>query len=263
MPSDDPALPETAILTRDDLLHTLERIHVTAPVRADEVTGSTNATAAGLAEAGAPQWTLVSAGHQTEGKGRLGRTWEDAGRSLLVSFVLRPSLPPGRAGLLSLLAGAAMAEAIHDVTGVRAGCKWPNDLLRDGCKVGGILLESRLAGEDLSFVIVGVGVNLDPPPGVADAAGIGEASLSELLGAFLTRFHRVYEAAEPPWGERVRAAWLPVSSTIGRLVEATTLEGDVVRGRAVGLDAFGGLRLSTDSGEAVVGFGEVRHLDGG
>jgi BirA family biotin operon repressor/biotin-[acetyl-CoA-carboxylase] ligase len=133
------------VLTRDDLLAALAEIRESAPVRAEEVTGSTNATAAALADDGAPEWTLVSAGHQTEGRGRLGRTWVDEpGRAFILSVVLRPTLAPARAGIMSLAAGAAMAEAIHEVAGRRATCKWPNDvLIRDG-KVGGVLLESSV-----------------------------------------------------------------------------------------------------------------------
>ena len=108
------------MLSRDDLLAALAAIPVDAPVRAEEVTGSTNATAIELAEAGSPEWTLVSAAHQTDGRGRLGRTWTDvADGALLCSIVLRPALPPSRAGLLSLLAGACMAEAIRDIAGRR------------------------------------------------------------------------------------------------------------------------------------------------
>lgn len=249
------------MLTRDDLLHALAQIHETAPVRADEVTGSTNATAAAMAEDGAPQWTLVAASHQTAGRGRLGRTWEDVGgRALLVSVILRPSLSANRAGLLSLLAGASMATAIREVAGRPATCKWPNDLLVEARKVGGILLESSLRDERLASVVVGIGVNLEPPPGVEGAAGIGDVRLRDLLTSFLVRFHGVYEAETPSWEERVRGAWLPVSSTIGQLVGATSASGEVVRGRAVGIDEFGGLRLSTDRGEARVVFGEIAHL---
>jgi BirA family biotin operon repressor/biotin-[acetyl-CoA-carboxylase] ligase len=251
------------VLTRDDLLHALTTIRVTAPVRAEEVTASTNATAAQLAEEGAPEWTLVAAGHQTGGRGRLERTWEDvAGRALLCSFVLRPAqIPPNRAGMLSLLAGASMAEAIRAVTGRRVRCKWPNDLLFDDAKVGGVLLESSVAGSELRYVVVGVGVNLDPPEGVEGAAGIGDASLRDLLAAFLERFESVYDAVEPSFPERVRIAWLPVADTIMRVVEATTTDGRTVTGRAVGLDDFGALRLSTDTGEVKVGFGEIHQLD--
>lgn len=248
------------MLTRDDLLAALAQIHVMAPVRADEVTGSTNAAAQAMAAEGAPEWTLVSAGHQTEGRGRLGRTWEDVeGRALLFSFVLRPSLAANRLGLLSLLAGAAMAGAIREVTGRRVTCKWPNDLLLHGAKVGGILAEAEVRDDQAEYVIMGVGVNLDPPA-VENAAGIGEASLRDLLLAFLVRFEEVYDAGEPSWEERIKSAWLPLSATIGELVEATTTRGTVVQGRATGIDDFGGLRLSTDHGEARVAFGDVTHL---
>ncbi len=110
-------------------------------MRWDEVTGSTNVTARELAEAGTPEWTLVGASHQTEGRGRLGRAWVDEpSGALMVSMVLRPALPASDAAVLTLLAGAAWAEA---ATATRAGadvrCKWPNDLLIGDRKAGGIL----------------------------------------------------------------------------------------------------------------------------
>jgi BirA family biotin operon repressor/biotin-[acetyl-CoA-carboxylase] ligase len=254
------------VLTRDDLLQALAAIRVTAPVRAEEVTPSTNATAARMASEGAPEWTLASAGHQTEGRGRVGRTWDDVpDRALLVSVVLRPppSIPPTRAGLLSLLAGAALVGAIREVTGRRVACKWPNDVLLHGRKVGGILVEADVADGALRSVVVGVGVNLDPPADVDDAAGIGEASLRDLLRAFLVRFEEVYDADEPSFPERVRVAWMPVAATMGTMVRATLADGTEVTGRATGIDDFGALRLSTDTGEARVSFGDVQHVEEG
>ena len=104
-------------------------------------------------------------------------------------------------------------------------------------------------------------MNLVPPPTVDGAAGIGEGRRCvELLGAFLGRFAEVYTADELSWEERARGTWLSVAATIGRLVEATTTTGRAVRGRAVGIDDFGGLRLSTDAGEVSVAFGDVIHL---
>jgi len=83
------------MLTDDDLRAALAAIPIGAPVRAEEVTGSTNALAVTLAGDDSPEWTLVSAGHQTEGRGRVGRIWTDVpDRALLFSLVLRPSLPP-------------------------------------------------------------------------------------------------------------------------------------------------------------------------
>jgi BirA family transcriptional regulator, biotin operon repressor / biotin---[acetyl-CoA-carboxylase] ligase len=250
------------VLTDDDLLQVLAAITVTAPVRSAEVTPSTNATALEMAEAGEPEWTLVAAGHQTEGRGRLGRAWTDVpGGALLFSFILRPDLPPARTGLLSLLAGAAMAEAIRAMTGRRVTCKWPNDLLvRDGSKVGGILVESSVADGVVRYVVVGVGVNLERPEEQAGAGGVGPTPLRSLLEAFLVRFAPVYTAADAAFSERVRSAWLPLSATIGQVVRAETVDGHEVEGRAVGVDDFGSLLLSTDDGESRVAFGEIEHL---
>jgi BirA family biotin operon repressor/biotin-[acetyl-CoA-carboxylase] ligase len=156
-----------------------------------------------------------------------------------------------------------MAETIRAVAGRRVACKWPNDILLRDAKVGGVLLESSVADGRIRYVVVGLGVNLDAPAGIEGAGGIGEASTRDLLTGFLERFEAVYDAVEPSFPERVRVAWLPVAATIGLMVEATTVEGEVVAGRAVGLDDFGSLRLSTDTGEAKVRFGEVRHLDQG
>ncbi len=250
------------MLTTDDLVAALGAIPVRAPVRAEEVTASTNAAAAELARAGTPEWTLVSAAHQTEGRGRLDRTWTDEpDRSLLFSFVLRPAIEPARAGLLSLLAGACMATAIRDTAGRHVACKWPNDILLHEDKVGGILLESAVADDRLRSVVVGVGVNLAAPPGVDGAGGIGErVGQRALLTAFLVRFAAAYVTEDASLPERVRSAWLPVSATIGQLVQATTIDGRAVTGRAVGVDGFGSLQLSTDTGEVRVGFGDVVHL---
>ena len=251
------------MLIRDDLVHALAAIKVVAPVRADEVTGSTNGTAWEMADADAPEWTLVVAGHQTEGRGRLGRRWVDVpNRSLICSVVLRPALEPNRAGVLSLAAGAALAGAIRDETGHPALCKWPNDILVDDSKVGGVLIEASVADERLRFVVVGTGVNLEAPPDLPRAAGLGDIGLRQLLTAYLTRLHDLY-AGQPgsPLSARVRSAWLPLSATIGRMVEASTIGGAVARGRAVGIDDFGNLLVSTDAGERTVAFGEVRHVD--
>jgi len=252
-------------LTDDDLLHVLAAITVTAPVRSAEVTPSTNATAVEMAEAGEPEWTLVAAGHQTEGRGRLGRTWTDVpDAALLFSFILRPPLPPARTGLLSLLAGATMADAIRATTGRRAACRWPNDLLlRDGSKVGGILVESSVADGAVRYAVVGVGVNLEAPKDEDGAGGIGPVPLRTLLEAFMVRFHPVYTMVDASFSQQVRNEWLPLSATIGQVVRAETTDGREVTGRAVGIDDFGSLLLSTDEGEARVAFGEIEHLGSG
>lgn len=250
------------MLSERNLREALERVGVSAPVRFDETTGSTNATALELAESGAPEWTLVAAAHQTAGRGRMGRTWVDEqGRALLFSLVLRPQLPPDRAGLLSLLAGAAMAGACRQVARVDAGCKWPNDILVGGRKAGGILAEARFAGDRIEHVVLGVGVNLgEGPSGGPDATGVGEADPAALLRSFLLWFRGRYHPAHPAFSRAVLAAHRDVSVTIGRAVRATTVEGRVVVGRAVDIDERGGLIVETEERRETVAFGEIEHL---
>jgi len=251
------------VRSEHDLERALAAAGLRAPVRWEEVTGSTNATAYDLAMDGAPEWTLVAAGHQTAGRGRLGRTWEDvAGSALLCSIVLRPRFPAEDTGLLTLLAGAAWATAAREVAGVEATCKWPNDLQVGEAKAGGVLAEARAAGGRLELVILGSGINLAPPEGLDRAvAGLGaDTDPVALLAAFLTGFRAGYEVEPARLSDEVRTRWRAVTATLGRDVEATRADGVPIRGRAVDVDARGGLVLDTPDGLAVVSFGEVMHL---
>jgi BirA family biotin operon repressor/biotin-[acetyl-CoA-carboxylase] ligase len=215
------------------------------------VTGSTNERARELSCAGAPHGTLVTAGEQTSGRGRQGRTWTaPAGRALLCSLVVRE--PPR---LLSLAAGVAVA----DVAGPEAVLKWPNDVLLEGRKVAGILVEGRPAE---AWAVVGIGLNVavrddDFPPELRGRAGsLGRAPeevepvLVELLAA-LARWLAA-PAVEILDAVRARDALLgqPVSWTHGA-------------GRGAGIDADGRLLVSTDAGELALDAGEVHLAAGG
>jgi BirA family transcriptional regulator, biotin operon repressor / biotin---[acetyl-CoA-carboxylase] ligase len=249
------------VLTIDQLQRALAAAGLEAPVRADEVTGSTNDTAREMAEAGSPEWTLVTASHQTAGRGRLGREWLDRrGSALMFSVVLRPSLPPERAGLVPLLAGVAMARAAREATGADVRCKWPNDLMLGDAKIGGILAESVVGDGRLRFVVVGVGVNLGDPPAGVERAGALPAGQEPLLRAFLGELTALYEPADPGFGDSVLSAYREVSATIGRQVEATTVEGSRVSGTAVDVDDRGDLIVETAEGPRAVAFGEIAHL---
>jgi BirA family biotin operon repressor/biotin-[acetyl-CoA-carboxylase] ligase len=249
------------VLSEHDLVHALERVGRRAPVRFDEVTGSTQVTALEMAAAGAPEWTLVAAGHQTQGRGRLGREWRDApGRALLLSVVLRPELSPARAGLLPLLAGTALAHACGEVADQRAACKWPNDVLIAGRKVAGILAESVMDGDRFAYVVLGIGVNLGTPPAELPEAGAVEAGAAEILDAFLSALVRGYEPAHPAFGGAVVAGYREMCATLGMRVRATTAEGDVVEGQAEDIEELGGLVVRTSDGPRVVRFGTVEHL---
>jgi BirA family biotin operon repressor/biotin-[acetyl-CoA-carboxylase] ligase len=247
------------VLNEDALQRALSAAGLTAPVRWDEVTESTNATALTMAAEGTPAWTLVAAGHQTAGRGRQGRAWVDRpGSALMFSLVLRPAWEAERGGLVSLAAGSAMAAAASELAAQLIRCKWPNDLMMGERKVGGILGEAEVTAGRIGHLVLGIGVNLDEPEDVAGAGGIGHVDEEELLTAFLQRFRSTIESAPP---EEILGRWRAVSATLGRRVEASTVGGDTESGVATDLDETGALLLDTGGGVVRVAFGEIKHLD--
>lgn len=206
--------------------------------------GSTNERARGLAAAGAPHGTLVTAGVQTAGRGRQGRTWvAPPGRALLLSLVLRETDP-----LLPLRAGLAVA----DLAGPAARVKWPNDVLVDGRKVAGVLVEGR---PQEGWAVVGIGVNVAlRPEDLVDGAGtLGrapaelETALAELVDALSRRL------AEPT--ERTLVALRERDALLGQPVAWGSGTGT-----AAGIDPGGGLRIRRAEGtDTVLDAGEV-HL---
>jgi BirA family transcriptional regulator, biotin operon repressor / biotin---[acetyl-CoA-carboxylase] ligase len=248
--------------------HSLERAVREAGIAARplwlEVTSSTNLEALRLAEDGAPEWTVVATGHQTAGRGRLGRSWADMpGKALLCTILLRPSLPPHHLPLVGLAAAAALVEAA-DVPALRS--KWPNDLVVGERKVGGILPESTVEGERVRHVVLGIGVNVGMEVedfarnlrGSATSLALegGGLSREELLTAFLARFRPLYEALPKGAVERYRR----VCATIGRRVVVWTTFGEVLDGRALDLDPFGELIVQSQGAQRTISFGEVDHL---
>lgn len=217
------------------------------------VVDSTQAVAFALAEQGAPDRTVVVAEHQTAGRGRRGRRWlDEPGASLLVSILVRPRLAVAHWPLLSLTAAVATAEALTAAAGVAARLDWPNDVLVDGRKVAGVLLESRVGPAPV--VVVGIGVNVAQtrfPPELAGLAtslalAAGRAVDREaVLAALLDRFDHWRDRLEREGFAPVRARWLALAAILGRRV---SVEGRT--GVAVDLDADGALVLAD---------GPVRH----
>lgn len=243
--------PGRAALTDDDLLVVLSAVGVQAQVRGLEITASTNSTALGMARDGAPPWSLVTAGHQTAGRGREGRTWVDVPGGSLLCSVLVPELRP--LGLTSLLAGASMTEAIRDLAGVDARCKWPNDILVGGEKVCGILIESVITDGAVETVVVGAGVDLARPD-VEGAGQIGDIDPQALLIAYLRGLQA--GIAEPA---RVVSRWLVHNDTVGREVRVGGAEAQV-DGLAVGVSEDGDLIVRTRDGMTTLVSGQVAHL---
>ena len=169
---------------------------------------STNTTAKAMAEEGACEGTLVLADHQTSGRGRVGKSfYSPDGSGLYMSLVLRPRMSAGEALRITACAAVSTAEAIEEVTGIRAGIKWVNDLFVGDKKVCGILTEASFNIENggLDYAVLGVGINVfEPKEGFGDLADIAGALLpysedsciirSRLAAAVADRFLDRYES---------------------------------------------------------------------
>jgi BirA family transcriptional regulator, biotin operon repressor / biotin---[acetyl-CoA-carboxylase] ligase len=236
-----------------------------------ESTGSTNADLIAAAGRGAPEWTVLVAGHQTAGRGRLGRTWEEPpGSSLLVSVLLRPSMPPAEAPLASLAAGLAVAEAVGSTAGgLTVRCEWPNDVVTgEGRKLAGVLVESRTEDDRLLHVVVGAGVNLtqqpDDLPGETRLRPTSltiegtPANAQGLLTAYLRGLAHWY--GRSGFQPSVVDAFRERCATIGRRIRATTVEGAVVEGEASAIGDRGELIVATEAGEVAVSSGDLERL---
>lgn len=240
-----------------------------APAVFVEEVGSTNDELAAMASSGAPEWTVVAAGHQTAGRGRLGRSWvAPPGSALLVSVLLRPGRPAA-GPLIGLAAAVSLAVALDEACGVPTRCKWPNDVVAGERKIAGILPEGRVRGGDV-HVIVGAGINLTQRPEEfpveleATATSVvsqgGRADAGRLLGAYLEGLRRRYDrtAGISP---AALGEYRSLCATLGASVAATDLNGTPVRGEAIAVGDAGQLLVRAPGGEVrEVGFGDVRSL---
>ena len=236
------------------------------------ITDSTNLQARELAKAGAPEGTVVIAGGQTGGRGRLGRSFSSPqGQGVYLSAVLRPRCKPEQMMHLTCAVGVAMCRAIRQVSGIEPGLKWINDIVFDGWKLGGILTE--LAVDPVTglvdYAIVGVGINClqdeeDFPEEIRTFAGslkmaaglsVAPEKLAAAMVEQLWKLSLELLSKQKQWMADYEKRCITLGQDI-RLVQ-----GDAVRyGRAVGLDAAGSLvvdfvdghRETVNAGEASV-----------
>ena len=128
-------------------------------------TESTNDVARDWALAGAPEGAVVAAGLQTRGRGRRARVWDSPpGTGLYASFILRPGWLAKKAPDLAIVAGMAAFHALEKAGVPRLRVKWPNDILADGRKICGVLVEPRIGGERIEFAVAGIGINVGQEP---------------------------------------------------------------------------------------------------
>jgi BirA family biotin operon repressor/biotin-[acetyl-CoA-carboxylase] ligase len=204
-----------------------------------------------LARRDCPAFTTVIAGRQTQGRGRLRRAWSSEEGGLYFTVVLRPRIPVLWSSRVSFLSSLTLASILRESYGVDAGLKWPNDILVQGRKLCGLLAEMESEGEQVNFINVGIGLNVnnDPPavqpPAVSLKALLGRTvPRREILSGFLDELERRIEAE--PW-ETVIADWKARSVTLNRPVRIVTAKGDY-NGVAVDVDENGGLLLQQPGG---------------
>jgi BirA family biotin operon repressor/biotin-[acetyl-CoA-carboxylase] ligase len=226
--------------------------------------GSTNDEAKRLAREGAPDGTLLWALEQTAGRGRRGRAWISPPGNFYASLILRPDCPASHAAQLGFVAALAVGGALDAICPTPGlSYKWPNDVLINGRKVAGILLESEMiGGKRPNFLVLGVGVNLTASP--KDTEFPATSAWEEGLGALsskvmLEEFARHFRSWRTRWQIEgfapVRAAWLAAAAVPRGEPMRVRLETVSMHGRFLDIDEDGTLLL-----EAA---GERRHVSAG
>jgi len=235
--------------------------HVAIEVVAE--TGSTNADL--LARIGSlPGPLLRIAGNQTAGRGRAGRTWlSKPGAALMFSLAWRFKGPLHQMSGLPMAVGVALAETLATL-GVPVQIKWPNDLLRDGAKLAGILVETQ-KDDDAIWAVIGCGINLLMPDDletqigreVASAPWLAQMDRNQLMAALLSRLAAVLAEFDDTGFAPFIARWNALHAWQGQQV--VLLDDGVVlqQGRAAGVDEIGRLLLDTDAGRVEILSGDV------
>ena len=215
--------------------------------------GSTMDEAVRRAERGTEEGTVVVAETQTASRGRQGRAWVSQTGNLYLSVVLYPSLQT--LPFLNSLCGVAVVRAIANISGLKPRIKWPNDILLDGKKVAGVLVESAIAGDQVHHSIIGIGINvaldadeIDEIAGGAislNHASAGDIPRDELLREILQQLDALY--IQLNHGDTPIEEWEELLDTLGQRVRVNW-QGEEYVGFADGIDAQGSLLLREDSG---------------
>ncbi len=215
-----------------------------------------------------PVW--IMAYNQTAARGRRGRAWANPVGNLAATLLMRPHGNPEQAALRSFVAALALFDGCVAVSGRSDGLslKWPNDVLLNGGKLAGILLEGTGQGRDLSHLAIGIGVNLSqsPPTDALEEGAVRPVSLLSETGAdvmpedFLTELAAAfarYETQFVTYGfEPIRTAWLDRAARLGEVITAKTATSETV-GTFETVDAGGNLVLNTAKGRVAIPAADV------
>lgn len=249
-------------MTVDDITSDLKTKFLGHKVYAYRNTRSTNDVALHLGENGAPDGTLVIAEYQTAGRGRPGKSWlSPPGCNILASLILQPEIQPYQAPLVTFLASSAVVNAIRFLTKLPAQIKWPNDVLINGKKVCGILTEIGVTKGNETFLVVGIGINVNiardsfPTSLKSTATSLNillgyEVSRIQLLQQFLLEFEKRYILLKRGEMIKITSEVKHLSGILGCRVRMER-DGEVIVGQAVDIDEDGALVLRTGIGTIV------------
>ena len=212
---------------------------------------STMDTAKDLARKHCPDFTVVVAGRQTRGRGRLKRQWLSDDGGLYFTMVLRPEIPLLLSSRVNFLASLTLARVLRELFQIDAAVKWPNDILVDGRKISGMLSEMEAETDRVLFINIGMGINVnnDPSgvePGASSLKKITGREISKimLLARFLDEFEKRLKNIE---FENVISEWKKYTVTLNRRVKIVT-HREISEGQAVDVDQDGALVLEVADG---------------
>jgi BirA family biotin operon repressor/biotin-[acetyl-CoA-carboxylase] ligase len=224
-----------------------------------DTVGSTNSVAAGFAEKGTAEGSVVLADCQETGKGRLGRKWvSPPGVNIYMSIILRPEIEPKHVTLITIMAAVACAIALRKVTGLNIAIKWPNDLTVSDKKIGGILTETKIEQDRIIFAIVGIGININIdinafPEDVKKIATSAknetgkQYSRTETITMILNEIDYWYGNLKSTGQKILLSQWQKLATTLGKTVKVTTGK-ETFTGSAESIDDEGMLILRLPSG---------------
>jgi BirA family biotin operon repressor/biotin-[acetyl-CoA-carboxylase] ligase len=224
-----------------------------------ETVSSTNTIALERAEK-APEGTVVIADSQDKGRGRLGRIWiSPPGVNIYMSIILRPQLTPKDGSLITIMSAVACATALRSITGLEITTKWPNDLMINNKKMGGILTELKTQQHKITSAIVGIGINVNaevsdfPEEMKQTATSLKNEtavfySREPIVAEILNEMDRWYKTMITLEKETIVQAWKSLTSTLGRQVVVVTPH-ETLKGSAESIDNEGMLLLRLPSGQ--------------
>ncbi|MFD0867814.1 biotin--protein ligase [Chlamydia abortus] len=223
---------------------------------------STQNVAHELVRQGCPEGTVVLAEEQTSGRGRMGKKWlSPKGKGIWMSIVLKPHIPLKQTSQLTLLTAVALCRTLRQELGVAVGIKWPNDLLVDGLKVSGILLESSGEDDRLNYVVAGIGISVnmeaDDFPEELDGKATSLRIVCgrpldriQIIRRFLEKFEELYLLYLQQGFSPIRTLWEALTISLNRPLRVKTYNG-WVEGTAESIDDNGALTVKTRDGETM------------